>query len=58
MLELESIRVAYGQATALWDVSLSIGKGELLCVVGPLSEAGGARLRQALPKCELQLAKK
>ncbi|MES2360597.1 MAG: ABC transporter ATP-binding protein [Pseudomonadota bacterium] len=37
MLELDAIRTSYGQATALWDVSLSVGEGELLCVVGPNS---------------------
>jgi len=37
LLELTSIRVAYGAAVALWDVSLSVGAGELLCVVGPNS---------------------
>ncbi|MEJ8823019.1 ABC transporter ATP-binding protein [Variovorax humicola] len=47
MLELHSIRVAYGQATALWDVSLSIGAGELLCVVGPNS-AGKSTLINAI----------
>ena len=47
MLELEAIRVAYGQATALWDVSLSIGKGELLCIVGPNS-AGKSTLINAV----------
>jgi len=47
MLELNSIRVAYGQATALWDVSLSIGAGELLCVVGPNS-AGKSTLINAI----------
>ncbi len=47
MLELQSIRVAYGQATALWDVSLSIGAGELLCVVGPNS-AGKTTLINAI----------
>ena len=41
------IRVAYGQATALWDVSLSIGKGELLCVVGP-NGAGKSTLINAI----------
>jgi len=35
MLELERIRVCYGAATALWDVSIRIGAGELVCVVGP-----------------------
>ena len=47
MLELQSIRVAYGQATALWDVSLDIGEGELLCVVGPNS-AGKSTLINAI----------
>ena len=47
MLEVQEIRVAYGQATALWDVSLSIGKGELLCVVGPNS-AGKSTLINAI----------
>lgn len=37
MLEAQTIRVAYGAATALWDVSLEVGAGELLCVVGPNS---------------------
>lgn len=47
MLELDRIRVAYGQATALWDVSLSVGQGELLCVVGPNS-AGKSTLINAI----------
>ncbi|MDM0034383.1 ABC transporter ATP-binding protein [Variovorax sp. J22P271] len=47
MLEVQQIRVAYGQATALWDVSLAIGQGELLCVVGPNS-AGKSTLINAI----------
>ncbi|MEJ8851276.1 ABC transporter ATP-binding protein [Variovorax rhizosphaerae] len=47
MLELQSIRIAYGQAVALWDVSLRIGDGELLCVVGPNS-AGKSTLIHAI----------
>lgn len=47
MLELDSVRVAYGQATALWDISLRIGSGELLCVVGPNS-AGKSTLINAI----------
>jgi branched-chain amino acid transport system ATP-binding protein len=47
MLEVESIQVAYGEATALWDVSLTIGKGELLCVVGP-NGAGKSTLINAI----------
>ena len=47
MLEVQSIRVAYGAATALWDVSLQVGTGELLCVVGPNS-AGKTTLINAI----------
>jgi len=35
MLELRELTVAYGQARAIWDVSLKVAQGELLCVVGP-----------------------
>ncbi len=35
MLELTAIEARYGAATALWDVSLTLGPGELICVVGP-----------------------
>jgi branched-chain amino acid transport system ATP-binding protein len=35
MLELHDVTVAYGQARALWDVSMNVKQGELLCVVGP-----------------------
>ena len=47
MLELDSIRVCYGAATALWDVSLRIGAGELVCVVGP-NGAGKTTLINAI----------
>jgi len=47
MLEAQTIRVAYGAATALWDVSLDVGAGELLCVVGPNS-AGKTTLINAI----------
>ena len=35
MLELQAIDVGYGQARALWELSLRVAEGELLCVVGP-----------------------
>ena len=35
MLEVERLQVAYGDATALWDVSLTVGERELVSVVGP-----------------------
>jgi len=35
MLEIEGLQVAYGDAIALWDVSLTVGERELVAVVGP-----------------------
>jgi len=35
MLELQQLTVAYGQARAVWDISLRVATGELLCIVGP-----------------------
>lgn len=35
MFELNRVFVNYGAAPALWDVSLTIQPGELVCVVGP-----------------------
>jgi branched-chain amino acid transport system ATP-binding protein len=47
MLELERVRVCHGAATALWDVSIRIGAGELVCVVGP-NGAGKTTLIDAI----------
>ena len=47
MLELDSIRVCHGAATALWDVSIRVGAGELVCVVGP-NGAGKTTLINAI----------
>jgi branched-chain amino acid transport system ATP-binding protein len=35
MLRVERICVHYGKAPALWDVSLHVAAGELVCIVGP-----------------------
>jgi branched-chain amino acid transport system ATP-binding protein len=35
MLDVHDLQVAYGQARALWGVSLTLRERELLCVVGP-----------------------
>jgi len=35
MLELRQVTVAHGEARALWDISLDVKQGELLCIVGP-----------------------
>ncbi|MSQ48772.1 MAG: ABC transporter ATP-binding protein [Betaproteobacteria bacterium] len=34
MLEARALNIAYGDAPALWDVSITVGKGELVSVVG------------------------
>jgi len=35
MLEAKALRIAYGDAVAVWDVSLSLAAGEFVCIVGP-----------------------
>jgi branched-chain amino acid transport system ATP-binding protein len=47
MLDVRDLRVDYGAAPALWNVSLSIAAGELVCVVGP-NGAGKTTLINAL----------
>lgn len=47
MLEIDKLEVAYGHATALWDVSLTVQTGELVCVVGP-NAAGKTTLINAV----------
>jgi len=47
MLDVRDLRVDYGIAPALWNVSLAIGTGELVCVVGP-NGAGKTTLINAI----------
>ena len=47
MLEVSNLKVSYGAAPALWDVSITVGTGELVCVVGP-NGAGKTTLINAL----------
>ncbi len=47
MLDVRAISVHYGAAPALWDVSLQVGAGELVCVVGP-NGAGKTTLINAI----------
>jgi branched-chain amino acid transport system ATP-binding protein len=47
MLEARAIEVSYGQARALAGVSLSVGRGELVCVVGA-NGAGKSTLVNAI----------
>jgi branched-chain amino acid transport system ATP-binding protein len=47
MLDVSALRVHYGAAPALWDVSLRVDAGELVCVVGP-NGAGKTTLINAI----------
>ena len=47
MLEVERVQVYYGEAPALWDVSLTVGSSELVSVVGP-NGAGKTTLINAI----------
>jgi branched-chain amino acid transport system ATP-binding protein len=47
MLQLREVAVAHGAATAIWDVSLRVAPGELVCVVGP-NGAGKTTLIEAI----------
>ena len=47
MLEVRNISVYYGAAPALWDISVQVGPGELVCVVGP-NGAGKTTLINAI----------
>jgi branched-chain amino acid transport system ATP-binding protein len=47
MLEVHELNVAYGDAQALWDVSLTINDGEIVTIVGP-NGAGKTTLVNAL----------
>jgi len=47
MLDVERLEVGYGDAVAIWDVSLGVGTGELVTVVGP-NGAGKTTLIDAI----------
>ena len=35
MLELRNVSTRYGQVQVLWDVSVTVGEGEVVCLLGP-----------------------
>jgi branched-chain amino acid transport system ATP-binding protein len=49
MLEAKGLHVGYGDAPALWDVSLAVGTGECVSVIGP-NGAGKTTLVNAIAR--------
>lgn len=47
LLEARHLHVGYGDATAVWDVSLDVGEGEIVSVIGP-NGAGKTTLISAM----------
>jgi branched-chain amino acid transport system ATP-binding protein len=47
LLEARSLHIGYGDATAVWDVSLDVGAGEIVAVIGP-NGAGKTTLINAI----------
>ena len=35
LLEIKDLHVSYGDAPALWDVSLDVDAGEIVSIIGP-----------------------
>ena len=47
LLEARDLHIGYGDATAVWDVSLDVGAGEIVAVIGP-NGAGKTTLINAI----------
>lgn len=47
MIEIENVRAGYGSINILWDLSLSIGTGEVTSIIGP-NGAGKTTLLRAI----------
>ena len=51
LLEVKDLRVAYGKAVALENVSMSVGEGEFVAVLGP-NGAGKTTLLKAISRSQ------
>src|SRR2546427_1532379 len=47
MLEVDNVRAGYGAINVLWDVTLSVAKGQLTTIIGP-NGAGKTTLLRAI----------
>lgn len=48
MLELRNISTRYGQVQVLWDVSLTVREGELVCLLGPNASGKSTTMKTIL----------
>ena len=48
MLELQGISTRYGQVQILWDVSLRVDQGELVCLLGPNASGKSTTMKTIL----------
>ncbi len=48
MLELRKVSTRYGQVQVLWDVSLSVSEGELVCLLGPNASGKSTTMKTIL----------
>src|SRR5271157_1465334 len=48
VLELQGISTRYGQVQVLWDVSLRVDQGELVCLLGPNASGKSTTMKTIL----------
>jgi len=48
VLELRKVSTRYGQVQVLWEVSLTVGEGELVCLLGPNASGKSTTMKTIL----------
>ena len=48
MLDIQKISTRYGQVQVLWDISLTVGEGELVCLLGPNASGKSTTMKTIL----------